>query len=215
MDLKSSFVGSPTENGTGRELPVLRVVIGIDPGVNGAIAVLANGKPVKVFDMPVNDRPSGGQVLNTLAIHHALADICRVHTGAYIHAVIETPSTRPHDAPTNILRIGEGFGILKALLLVHRIPITEVRPQAWKGYYGLVKVGEYKPTKGDSRNKALTLWPAFGIHFARVKDHDRAEAMLMAHWGNETECWIDRPPTKARKPRAKTKAKPSHSCSLL
>lgn len=184
----------------------MRVVVGIDPGINGAIAVMVDGYPASVTDMPTIARHNGGNAIEALALHAFFRQLVQRHAGAHMHAVIELPATRPHDAPTNILRIGEGFGILIGVLTCHGITHTQVRPQTWKGFYGLVKTGEYKPTKNDSRARATSMWPEFSLNWHRVCDHDRAEAMLMAHWGNVTECWLPKdtkPVVRKRKPKAK------------
>jgi len=185
----------------------LRVIVGIDPGVNGAIAVFVDGSPSIIRDMPTIQRHNGGNAVDALALHALFRDVCSAYRGAHIHAVIELPATRPHDAPTNILHIGEGFGILIGVMACHGITHTKVRPQEWKGWYGLVKVKQFKPTKEDSRIRACQLFPSRLLYLQRKCDHDRAEAMLMAKWAIDTECWIARP--ASAKKRVTKKRKPS------
>lgn len=192
----------------------LRLIIGIDPGVNGAIALLADGRPSTVYDMPKRDRSSGGSEIDACALVKLIDGIAVAYIGTHVHAVLEPPSTRPGESPTNALKMGEGYGVLKGVLASHGIDWTETRPQTWKAWQGLAndKRNGIVRTKDDSRRVALSKWPTFGIHFQRVCDHDRAEAMLMAEWGNETECWIAKPVrAKVRKP---SKRKSSHTKEL-
>src|SRR6185312_10117287 len=45
-----------------------RVTIGVDPGQSGAVAVLADGEPVKVFDMPCTARKNAGHEVSAAAL---------------------------------------------------------------------------------------------------------------------------------------------------
>jgi crossover junction endodeoxyribonuclease RuvC len=53
-----------------------------------------------------------------------------------------------------------------------------VQPQAWKKLFGLNGAD-----KKDSLDVARRLYPALGADLARVKDHNRSEALLLAHFG--------------------------------
>ena len=44
------------------------IIIGIDPGLNGAIAVLENNKVLNIFDVPV--MPEGKKIKGRLIAHN-------------------------------------------------------------------------------------------------------------------------------------------------
>ena len=68
-------------------------------------------------------------------------------------------------------------GIVEAVADIARIEVSTVQPATWKRHFGLLK-----QEKGASREKALALYPALAAELKRVKDHNRAEAVLLAHW---------------------------------
>jgi hypothetical protein len=72
-------------------------------------------------------------------------------------------------------------GVVEAVLDVAGFETKAVQPQAWKKHFGLI--GE---EKGDSREKAIALYPDAASRLARVKDHNRGEALLMARFAMET-----------------------------
>lgn len=178
----------------------LRVVIGIDPGLKGAIAVLIDGVPSTIIDMPVKAKATSGNEVDAFALAEFISGLVMHNLGAHIHAVIEAVSTRPGESPTRGQKSAEGAGILKGVLASHGVRYTQVVPQVWKRHHGLLK-----SDKEASRMLAMAKWPNRCTHFMRVMDHDRAEAALMADWGNVTECWIDQPKKKRRVARRNTR----------
>jgi hypothetical protein len=59
-------------------------------------------------------------------------------------------------------------------------PVQFVAPTVWKRHFHLGR------EKEESRAKALQLFPAQAADFARKRDHDRAEACLLAAYGLKT-----------------------------
>ena len=59
-------------------------------------------------------------------------------------------------------------------MTVHAVP-----PRVWQRWYGI-------KAKGDALDKARALYPLAESHLARKKDHNRADALLLAHFGQRT-----------------------------
>lgn len=166
-----------------------RIVIGIDPGVNGAIAILTDSEAFTFYDMPTRENSLGLREVDPYGVSQCIREICHSFQGAHIHAVLEQISVRMTNAQSVSQKIGRYAGMIEGVLASYDIKVTRVTPQAWKSYFRLLKTD-----KNMSRTIATEMFPAFGSHFRRVKDHDRAEALLMAVWGNDTECWLHSTP---------------------
>ena len=76
-------------------------------------------------------------------------------------------------------------GLFRGLATALDIRFTMARPddwQKWAGVYG-AKGANGKKDKGAARRAAAARFPAQAALFKRVKDHNRADAALMAMWG--------------------------------
>ena len=67
--------------------------------------------------------------------------------------------------------------MIKGVLSTLGIPFTPVSPSKWKKTFNLGK------DKNESRAAATRLFPDLASEFARKKDDGRAEAILIAKWG--------------------------------
>ena len=146
--------------------------IGIDPGLNGALAVLhADGALERVCDLPIiRDCKlawiDGGELQSIIvtALQNRSA-----------HAIVERVSSMPAQGIASAFQFGVGFGSILGVLQVLRLPITFVTPAVWKGSYGLSR------DKHASLHKARLLYPTAELHLAK---HDgRAESILIARYG--------------------------------
>ena len=145
-------------------------VIGIDPGLSGAIARPMPDGSVDVWDMPTitvrDKRRIDGYALRDLLVAAGPVDM----------VVVEHVQGVQGSGATGAFTFGEGFGLLQGLLIGLDRPHMLVRPQAWTKALG---VGS---DKGAHRQMAQRLYPASASMFARVKDDGRADAALLAHW---------------------------------
>ena len=149
------------------------LVVGVDPGLTGAVAILTPaGHLVDVYDLPVIDK-----TINCAEL--ARYEGWRTHPERF-HAVIEQVASRPKQGVASVFRFGHVVGSLDATFAVLGIPTTRVTPGVWKRWAGI------GPDKNDARRRATELWPSSASSFARVKDHGRAEAALIARWWVET-----------------------------
>ena len=175
----------------------LRLVIGIDPGLSGAIGALADGEPTFVHDMPTRPRPSGkGREVDVRALDKLIRDLLGRHQGADVQVVLETVGGFTGRGASMSFAFGQSDGAVRAVLTMLNLNPIGVYPITWKGYFGLlaprVKKGEPKPPspgKAASRARIVELFPNQALPFLRAKDDGRAEALLLALWASQTEAW--------------------------
>lgn len=146
-------------------------IMGVDPGVSGAIAFYFSAYPnvISAEDVPVTGNDIDAVTL-AARIEQMRPDMC----------VIEAVGAMPGQGVSSTFKFGCSYGIVRGVVLAQKVPLHFVSPQRWKKYFGLI--GE---DKDASRKKAQHLWPS-SDHFGRKKDHGRAEAALMARFGAET-----------------------------
>lgn len=146
------------------------LVLGIDPGQNGAIAFYWPSHPdlVSVEDMPVVD----GQV-------DAVSLGERIRQMNPQLAVIENVHSMPKQGVASSFKFGRSFGVVIGVVAALQIPHHFVTPGVWKKRF---KVTSDKET---SRALALQMFPEKAADFRRKKDSDRAEAALIAVYGSE------------------------------
>lgn len=147
------------------------VILGIDPGVNGALAFMARGR-VQTFDMPVFKGKKGQDY-----DEGSLARLLDARSPDIEFAVLERQWARPTDGGPQAFKVGVGFGTLRMLLASNFIPYLLVTPQAWKRFMGITA------GKDEARALASQRFPQDADQW-RLKKHDgRAEAALLADYG--------------------------------
>lgn len=151
-------------------------IIGIDPGVNGAVAILTDdGGLVQVFDMPSVEVNVGNKAKRRISPEMLAAEL-RLYSVEGTRAVIEQVNAMPGQGVTSMFAFGESFGLAKGVLAGMFIPVSTVTPAKWK------KAMNLNSGKDASRAKAAALWPNQAQEFRRVKDDGKAEACLIARW---------------------------------
>ena len=137
------------------------IYIGIDPGKDGALAMISDvgAASVVVFDPDI------------------YKSALRAFPGQ-ARAVLEHVGAMPGHGVTSTFSFGENFGYIKGLLEAYQIPYELVRPQRWKKAFGI-------SGKNQSVEVCKRLFP--GVSLRRTerckKDHDgMAEALLMAEY---------------------------------
>ena len=148
----------------------IECIMGVDPGLSGAIAFYFPRHPerVSVEDMPV----AGGDIdCVTLA--------GRIRQFAPDLAIVEAVHAMPKQGVSSTFRFGAGYGAIRGVLAALDVPTHLVTPGAWKKHFRLTA------DKEQARALALRLFPAVGERFSRKKDDGRAEAALIARYGAE------------------------------
>jgi len=148
-------------------------VLGIDPGLYGAIATW-NGRILHVADVPIVPAKSRGNEINL----PALVDIIdKFSEPPFLVAFIERSGVRPQEGIASAHKNGLVSGILLGCVATHCRNIVRPTPTKWKKAMGLTADKNY------SRTKAIEIFPSFHHRFRLKKHHGRAEAALLAYYG--------------------------------
>jgi crossover junction endodeoxyribonuclease RuvC len=155
------------------------LILGIDPGAHGAIAVLdQTGDLLEVVDMPSTPEANGRTATNAPLLAGILA---RMHARV---AFCEFVGARPTDAKAAAFSFGRARGVIEGCAGALGLPIVFVAPAVWKRASDIPPGAENKDL---ARTRAIARWPAHAELFARKKDVDRAEACLIAVAGLQRE----------------------------
>lgn len=149
------------------------IVMSIDPGLSGAIAVFEGGALLCVIDTPTHELSRNNKTKRQISAV-ALAAIFREYKPA--HVIVEKVSAMPGQGVTSMFSFGRSFGLIEGILAAFEIPATYVMPSVWTKGIGR-GLG-----KDASRARACELYPQHQKSFARVKDDGRADAVLIGAW---------------------------------
>lgn len=145
-------------------------VIGIDPGVAGAIALHDKGKLTALQDMPVFDGRADGT---------ALAAMLREMDPDVVY--LETSHAMPRNGTIASFSLGQNTGIVIGVVQALSHPLFRITPIRWK-----TKMGVKQLDKNGVRGIVREMYPDWSSCFSRVKDHNRAEAVLISRYGVAT-----------------------------
>jgi crossover junction endodeoxyribonuclease RuvC len=148
-------------------------ILGIDPGIHGACAIVEINNGAKPQLIDVIDIPTVG--VGARERIDALALQIRIGTHQPQHALIERAQAMPKQGASSGFKFGRATGALDAVVACCRIPHSVIEPTTWKKLHGL-----RHSEKEASRQRALQLFPSDHALFARKRDHNRAEATLIA-----------------------------------
>ena len=158
------------------------LIIGIDPGIKGAICFFKNGKILDVFDMPTmpvgkknKSQVNGSQIYNE--IQRAIINEDKKD----IKVVIEQVSAMPGQGVTSMFNFGQSFGVIKGICSAMQLSMYFIRPAKWKKYFNLIN-----SQKDASRTKAIEIFPYISTQLSRKKDANKADAILIASFFYET-----------------------------
>jgi len=150
--------------------------LGVDPGVNGGLAVVAvaDGAAsvlVECIDIPVvgtgaKERVDVAAIRNFIDRHRP------------VRALIERAQAMPRQGSSSGFKYGRAVGAIEATVALCSIPMEIVEPSAWKRFWHLPG-----KDKEAARQKAVQLFPGAHAVLARKRDHGRSEAMLVALYG--------------------------------
>lgn len=145
------------------------MILGIDPGKQGAIACVSPDYSAAMF-LPM-------LAGHDLDLDELMMWVRNIPCLAHIRMVIlEKAQPMPKQGIVSAFHYGDHYGQLKCWLRVKGWPFLEVSPAKWKQAMGL-----NKKSKDECIRVASQLFPH--VDLARKKDHNRAEALLLAEYG--------------------------------
>ena len=133
------------------------LIIGIDPGISGAICFFQNGEISDVIDMPsMADGKKNKRQINSQQVFNEISE-----------RIINIPKKE-------IIVVIEQVSAMQ-------LSMYFVRPAKWKKYYGLIKT-----EKDASRTKVIEIFPYISSKLSKKKDSNKADAILIANFFNNT-----------------------------
>jgi crossover junction endodeoxyribonuclease RuvC len=155
------------------------MIVGIDPGLSGALFFLDPNCPSsgEAADIPVHLLVRGGKTKREIDI----SGLIRILTVRRIdHAFVEQVGAMPGQGISGVFAFGKCYGIVLGVLAACSIPMTLVPPLRWKRALAVPKA------KDGARARASQLLPEAAHQWRFKKDHGRAEACLLALYGLRT-----------------------------
>lgn len=178
------------------------MIIGIDPGLDGAVAMLHDDGEVEFHDAPTvtvqgaKRQSRKYDVDEMVSIIHAAASSLdtTTHRAGFL-VVIEyqqaMPSARgkrgaegggeseqPRQGSLASFGVGYGYGLWIGIVKAQQLPLEIVHPSSWKAKM----MKDFGKGKDASILRAKNLSPTAADRLKRKKDHGRAEALLLCHY---------------------------------
>jgi crossover junction endodeoxyribonuclease RuvC len=154
----------------GSSFEVTIVILGIDPGLDGGIAIL-DGSSIELLET-IPTQPKGGFIKRQIDAQK-LSNILRVYPDLVCY--LEGVASRPGQGVASVFSFGDTYGAIRGVLGALNIPTYTVTPSKWKKE---LKIS----SKEDSLKASKELFPS--VQFKK-KDHNIAEALLIAYYGQK------------------------------
>jgi hypothetical protein len=161
------------------------MLIGIDPGIKGAIAFFYDNGRIAVHDMPTREKKDGkGNEVNPTALQQLMRD--RVPADETALVVMESLNAFMGSGENRVgsmssqASLAATKAVICTVMELSRLDVAFVSPKTWQGFFGIKRTpGE--DTKSQSLRIARQL---FGNEFCPLQKHDgRADALLIARYG--------------------------------
>lgn len=149
-----------------------KTILGVDPGLSGALAFLSD--ELLIWDIPTLEITRNNKKKRQINLSALLFILTENKAD---HCFLESVNAMPGQGVSSMFQMGRGFGQVEMALMACKIPVTYITPQVWKKHYGLSK------DKDASRQRASQLMPQWAHNFDLKKHADRAEASLLALYG--------------------------------
>lgn len=133
--------------------------IGIDPGKNGGIAIIMNGR-IEAVKMPNTEKEIYEQLKNYKAY------------GKIKMCLLEKVHSMPQQGVKSTFTFGQHYGFLRGCLIALGIPFDDISPNKWQRKLNCLTKGD----KNITKQKAQQLYPILKI------THYTADAVLIAHY---------------------------------
>jgi crossover junction endodeoxyribonuclease RuvC len=160
-------------------------VLGVDPGLDGGVALMIlgdRGEPDDLIVIPMPTKPAAkGRDVDGNAFARFIDDAADKNANIDT-AVVEIVHSMPKQGVASSFKFGKSYGRVLGVLEAQMIPIHEVTPQRWKK----VVLDGLGRDKADSIRFALNHFPNVNFKATdRSKNHHdgMAEATCLAEYG--------------------------------
>jgi hypothetical protein len=147
-------------------------ILGIDPGLSGALALYDVDGSLEVMDIPTLQMRT-----KRVIDEYALARIVDNWSSRVREVWLEQVGVRPGEGAVGAFTFGRGYGALRGICAANFLTIMDVTPATWKAAL------QVRGDKDESRLRASTLFPRHGGMWPLKKHDGRAEAALIALHG--------------------------------
>lgn len=158
------------------------IILGIDPGLDGALAVFLESMPAFVLPVPTLDtKKSNGKTKREYDVV-AMSSAVRTNIGMsrHVRVGIERVHAMPKQGVASMFQMGRGLGVWEGIIAGCGLSYELITPQRWKG----VMLDGAGKDKESARLKAIQLFPDVDLH--RKADHNKAEALLIGEYMRRT-----------------------------
>lgn len=165
------------------------IVLGIDPGLSGGLALVAGAagrlRLIDAMDIPVHGEGATRRV-------HVSAVLDFIQRNAPDRGVIERAQAMPDQGASSGFIYGRAVGALEACVEGLGLRLDVIEASAWKKFHGLsrkalseslTRAQRVTAFKEMSRQRAIMLFAGNHGLLDRKRDHNRAEAALIASYG--------------------------------
>ena len=158
------------------------LIIGIDPGISGAICFFENGEVREVIEMPtMAEGKKNKRQINGSQTYNEISQRIKNISKKDIFVVIEQVSAMPGQGVTSMFNFGQSFGVIKGICSAMQLSTFFIRPAKWKKYFNLIK-----SEKDASRTKVIEIFPYISSYLSKKKDSNKADAILIASFFHNT-----------------------------
>jgi len=173
------------------------VIVGIDPGQKGALAVLVDDLALDVYDLKDCIKVTGSfrsldPVLFNALVNRAISHFEPEDIAIFCEEAQVMGGRGTKASNISMRSIYDSRGVMRSVFFPRGYQFTYIQPQSWKRYFGLLKQNKEETTKENkarSVRKACEMFPEYKDFFTkpwRGKDiplDGRAEASLIAFYG--------------------------------
>lgn len=149
------------------------MILGIDPGLSGALAFLGDGE-LLIYDIPTLKIERNGKAKRQIDLYKLLEI---VRTYQVTHCYLESVGAMPGQGVSSMFQMGRGFGQIEGIVTACGFPVTYVTPMKWKKALGVPK------DKDGARQRASQLMPQWVHNWSLRRDDGKAESALIAYYG--------------------------------
>tara|TARA_B100000131_G_C17917805_1_gene533134 strand:- start:235 stop:726 length:492 start_codon:yes stop_codon:yes gene_type:complete len=153
-------------------------IIGIDPGISGAICFFEDGKIIDVIEMPtMSEGKKNKKQVNGNQLFNEIKSRLNYSNKEFVSVVVEHVTAMPGQGVTSMFNFGQSYGVIKGICSAMQLPIHFVRPTKWKKYFNLIN-----SSKDASRSRAIEIFPKVSEKLKRKKDINKADAILISSY---------------------------------
>jgi crossover junction endodeoxyribonuclease RuvC len=161
---------------------MIRIIIGIDPGIKGAVAAVRESDRglIEVIDCPTR-RVDRTTIYDVPEMAHTIR---RLALAGDATVILEQAQSMPGQGVKSMYSVGRSFGLWEGILAALDVPFRTVRPSVWMKKLFAGMPGENKG-KFRSIQFALQMFPNIMLtpQRCRTPKDGRADAACLAYWG--------------------------------